>query len=577
MIELPRRSALGMLVATPFAASGLGGSTFPKVTVFEARTVITMEPSRPSCRFVAVADGVIVALGDSLAELEPWTKGRDMTLDRSFAGQVIMPGLIDPHIHPMQAAVMLNIPFIAPDEWRLPSGTSPSALTPADYRRRLADALAGSTDNPFVTWGYHDLFHGPLSKADLDAMAPGRAVVVWQRSFHDIIVSSAMLEQWGIGSAADFAALLGTVKADPEHGDYARGLFTETGLLAAVGKLRPVLLGPGKIAKGMDGLQAMMRRGGVTTVSDMTTGIFADFATEAGLIKAAFDRPESAARVMLMPSASLLDHVPDLDGWVTTATRNFAGPHIRIDRRVKLFADGAFFALNMRMNPPGYIDGHLGRWLTEPKALSAQLRRYWDAGFAMHIHVNGDEGLDVVLDGIATLSPRRGQTITLEHLGYSTEAQNRRIAGLGLLVSAQPNYIRVLGDVYGRQGLGPGRAEVINRLGSLERKGVPMGLHSDFNMAPIDPLYLAWIAANRITLEGKVKAPAERITLEKALRAITIEAAQVIGMDGLIGSIAPGKKADLAVLDRDPRAGGAAGLRDIKVAGVVFEGRYSAA
>ncbi|HEX4846703.1 MAG TPA: amidohydrolase family protein, partial [Novosphingobium sp.] len=147
------------------------------------------------------------------------------------------------------------------------------------------------------------------------------------------------------------------------------------------------------------------------------------------------------------------------------------------------------------------------------------------------------------------------------------------IARMGLMVSAQPNYIRVLGDAYGRQGLGPGRAEQINRLGSLERKGVPLGLHSDFNMAPIDPFYLAWIAANRVTIEGQVKAPAERLSLDKALRAITIEAAQVIGMDALVGSLSPGKRADLAVLDRDPYAGGAAGLRDVRVESVVFEGR----
>lgn len=106
---------------------------------------------------------------------------------------------------------------------------------------------------------------------------------------------------------------------------------------------------------------------------------------------------------------------------------------------------------------------------------------------------------------------------------------------------------------------------------------MPLGLHSDFNMAPIDPLYLAWIAANRVTLDGHVKAPQERLSLDKALRAITIEAAQVIGMDAMIGSIAAGKKADFTVLDRDPYKAGAAALRDIKVEGVVFEGNYSPA
>ncbi|MFM5924050.1 MAG: amidohydrolase [Novosphingobium sp.] len=572
-----RRSALGLITASPFAGATLASAAYPQVTVFEARRFITMEPARPACRFVAVGDGIVLALGDSLAELEPWTRGRTVTVDRRFAGKVIMPGLLDPHLHPMQAAVMLNIPFLAPDEWNLPAGRSPGATTPAAYRARLAAALAASKDDPYVTWGYHELFHGPLGRADLDALAPGRAVVVWQRSFHEIIVSSAMLERWGINGADDFAALLKAVHADPAHGDYARGLFTETGLQAALGKLRPVILGPGKIARGMTDLQTILRRSGVTTVSDMATGIFADFDTEAGLIRSAFERGDAAARVMLMPIASRLDGVADLDGWMQAAKDKYAGSHVRLDRRVKMLADGAFFALNMRMNAPGYIDGHEGRWLTEPGSLHAQFRRYWEAGFSLHIHVNGDEGLDVVLAGLEPLAQRRGQTITLEHLGYSTEAQNRRIAAMGLMVSAQPNYIRVLGEAYGREGLGPGRAEAINRLGSLEKKGVPLGLHSDFNMAPIDPLYLAWIAANRITIEGAVKDPAERLSLDKALRAITIEAAQVIGMDAMIGSIAPGKRADMAVLDRDPYAVGAAGLRTIKVEGVVYEGRFSAA
>ena len=104
-----------------------------------------------------------------------------------------------------------------------------------------------------------------------------------------------------------------------------------------------------------------------------------------------------------------------------------------------------------------------------------------------------------------------------------------------------------------------------------------MGLHSDFIMALINRLYLAWIAANRITLEGHAMAPNERLTLDKALRAITIEAAQVIGMDAMIGSIAVGKRADFAALDKDPATVGSAGLRELKVVGVVFEGRFTAA
>ena len=383
----------------------------------------------------------------------------------------------------------------------------------------------------------------------------------------------------GIRSQAEFDARFKSVGADPAHGNCACGLFTETALPAALAKLRPVLLGLGlgEETKGMAALQQMMRQSGVTTASAMATGIFADFDTEAGLIKAAFELPDNPSRIMLMPMASRLDPAADLDGWLAKTTAAYAGPHVRVDRRVKLLADGAFFALNMRMNPPGFVDWHQGRWITPPALLTKPFARYWSGGFSLHIHVNGDEGLDVMLAGLEPLPVRRAQTITFEHLGYSTEAQNRRIARLGLMVLAQPNYIRVLGDTYSRTGLGPGRAESISRFGSLERRGVPAGLHSAFNMVLIDPLYRAWIAANRITIEGQAMTPNERLTLDKSLRPITIEAAQVIGKDAMIGPITVGKRADFAVLDKDPEAAGWAGLHELKVVGAVFEERLTAA
>ena len=565
---IDRRQMMAAMASLP-VVGGLAGAG--PVTIFEARRFITMEPSLPSARFVAVADGIILGLADTLEALAPWTRGRETRLDRRFADRIVMPGLIDPHVHPMQSAVMLNIPFLAPDDWQLPGGSYPGVRTAAGYRERLAALIAGSSDTPFICWGYHELFHGPLDRQALDAIAPDRPVVVWQRSFHDIYVNSAMLDAWGLTDPGRFAAALGS--ADTAHADHGRGWFSETALPAAIALLRPHIMAPAKIGAGMAQLRQILTSVGVTTVSDMGTGIFAGFDAEAQLIRHAFERDDAAARVMLMPLALELAGTADVGTWYASASARCAARHVRMDRRVKMLADGAFFAQNMRMNAPGYTDGHIGKWITEPDVLAAQIERFRAADFDLHIHVNGDEGLDVVLDALARAPQRTGLTVTLEHLGYSTEAQNRRIAAMGLMVSAQPNYIRVLGDVYASNGLGPDRAATINRLGSLERKGVPLGLHSDFNMAPIDPLYLAWVAANRITLDGNQLAPAERLSRDKALRAITIEAAQVIGMDALVGSIAAGKKADFAVLDRDPLAVDIAALRDVRVSSVVYEGR----
>ena len=104
---------------------------------------------------------------------------------------------------------------------------------------------------------------------------------------------------------------------------------------------------------------------------------------------------------------------------------------IIVPKQVKLLADGAFFALDMRMNPPGYTDGHEGKWLTEPDDLLLLAREFWNRGYQVHVHVNGDEGLDVVLDVLQTLldeKPRVDHRFTLHHVGYANNDQLRRAA-----------------------------------------------------------------------------------------------------------------------------------------------------
>ncbi|MED5530241.1 MAG: amidohydrolase family protein [Pseudomonadota bacterium] len=246
-----------------------------------------------------------------------------------------------------------------------------------------------------------------------------------------------------------------------------------------------------------------------------------------------------------------------------------------LNNRVKLLADGAFFSQYMRMNPPGYSDGHEGKWLTEPAELESLARAFWNNGYHIHTHVNGDEGLDAVLNTLEKLlleKPRPDHRFTLEHFGYSTIAQAQRLHTLGAQVSAQPNYVYVLSDNYAQNGLGYDRASQMVRLGTLERQGTVVALHSDLTMAPADPLFLAWIAANRLTMEGTIMGPSERLSLDKALRAITIEAAHVIGLEDEIGSISAGKKADFAVLEQDPYEVDVTSLKDIPIWGVVFEG-----
>lgn len=577
--HISRRAALAGMAAAPLLAS-----TAPKlsnrkpVTVFEARKIITMERALPRARFMAVSGGVILGVADRAEDLSAWTRDRETHINREFADQVLFPGLIDPHIHPMQAAVMLNIPFLAPDDWNLPRGNYPGVSGQDAYRSRLKSMIDEQPGEIVVIWGHHELFHGPMNRTILDQIEPDRPVVVWQRSFHDVFANTAALKWMGFDSADTFGAAVTAAHAKAEHASYLDGIFSETALQIAIGKLRPVILAPRKLQSGFADLQTMMQARGVTTTADLATGIFAGFDIEAGLIANAFGRADSKARITLMPIANELDRRENFDAaaWFAETSERFTDVNVQLDKRVKLFADGAFFAQNMRMGTPGYSDGHLGKWLTQPDALAEQAARYWGAGFSLHIHVNGDEGAEVLLNALARLPHRPAQTITLEHLGYCTEAQIRRIAALGLMVSAQPNYIRVLGEAYSQTGLGPDRASLMNRLGSLERNHIPLGLHSDFNMAPIDPFYLAWIAQTREGIDGKRRAPEERISRDKALRAITIEAAQVIGMDAAVGSLSAGKKADFVALDADPFEIETDALKDMPVRATCFEGTIAA-
>jgi predicted amidohydrolase YtcJ len=575
---LTRRAAMAGFAAS--AALAGRASAYPApVTVFEARRILTMERALPTARFMAVSGGMILGVADSLDSLAPWIVGSEIRVDRRFADKVLFPGLIDPHIHPMQSAVMLNLPFLAPDDWNLPSGNWPGTSSQQTWREKLAEMVRSYPADPLIVWGHHELFHGPCDKALLDEIAPDRAVFVWQRSFHEIIANSAALTRIGLGSAESFAAALAATHANPEHSSFEQGIFSETGLLLALDRLRGALLAPEKLDQGFAHLASMMRNRGVTTTSDMATGVFASFDIEAGLIARYFGRPDSTARAMLMPIAGELMAIDDIDGWLADKRARFTNANVGLDRRVKLLADGAFFAQNMRIAAPGYSDGHEGKWITEPDLLRQQAERLWDAGFSLHIHVNGDEGAEVVLDTLARLAPRAAQSVTLEHLGYCSEAQALRIAemrsALRLMVSAQPNYIRVLGRAYAEHGLGPDRAATMNRLGTLARGGVPLGLHSDFNMAPIDPFYLAWIAQTREGIDGTVRAPAERLTREDALRAITIGAAQVIGQEATIGSLAAGKKADFIALEDDPSQAPLDALKSMPIAATVFEGRIA--
>ena len=192
------------------------------------------------------------------------------------------------------------------------------------------------------------------------------------------------------------------------------------------------------------------------------------------------------------------------------------------------------------------------------------------------MHVTGDLGLELAIDVLEKMQferPRFNHGYTFEHFGISTPEQIKRIKVLGGQVSANAYYLHELSDMYAKDAVGYERASQMARLGTCFREGINTTLHSDFTMAPAEPLNSAWVAVNRINSEGDVMCPEECLTQQQALQAITINAAHVMGMADITGSIRSGKRADFTILDEDPLTCDPMDLRDINIYATVFEGK----
>lgn len=540
-----------------------------EITVLTAREIITMNPSMPRASAVAIRDGRIVEVG-TLDTLKPWLDSHPHRIDRQFEDHVLMPGFIDPHLHPTLGATLMTCHFITAMEWTLPDRTCPAVTSHADYLARLAQIVTGegAEEEIVVTWGFHRIWHGNVDRAALNRVSDTKPIFVWQRSFHEIIANDAAI------------AWLGTAREDLERHpqiDLETGRFFETGMAVAVQAMNKVLLAPQRYMRGLDLVKQTVHIGGHTTIGELAYPLMND-AAEWQVLSMALDQPDTPFRMKIIPRALQrggFDGTPEddaarIDGYAERSTdKLFFG------NSVKLFTDGGFFAELMQMREPGFIDGHHGEWLMAPEAFESYARAFWMRGKQIHVHCTGDMGVELALNVLQKLQdekPRFNHRFTIEHFGVSNPEQVRRIKDLGALVSANVYYLHELGEAYWQKSIGFERASQMARMGSLERAGIPFALHSDFTMAPALPLNSAWVAVNRIAESGAVLCPEERTSLDAAMRAITIDAAYILGMEDEVGSIRAGKKADFTVLDRDPWDVPPENLRDIPIWGTVFEG-----
>jgi predicted amidohydrolase YtcJ len=564
-----------MLAACAYA-SPANATNDQVLTVYTAKKIITMEPAIPEATAVAVADGRIVSVG-SLESLQSWIEQREAVIDRTFENKILMPGFIDPHVHPSLPAVLTQFAFLAPDDWSLPSGEFPGARTPGAYEERLkllAEKYFSEPDRdpeiPFIAWGYHQLWHGEVRRPQLDALFPDWPVILWHRSFHEVVLNTAALELIDITEEE---------VGDHHEIDWAQGHFWELGAKLVMEKpgMR-FIFDPGRYGRGMETFTTMLRQGGVTSALDMGIGIFGDPDGEFALVKHAMESSGAPSRIVFTPiitdfvarGVSPDDALKQVAEWTAQSTER-----VMFDKHFKLMMDGAAFSGLGQMGFPGYIDGHEGVWMAPLETTYEYAEAFWNAGHQIHAHTNGDKSAAALIDIVRRLQaqkPRVDHRTILEHLMYAKEDQLQQLHDLGVSISANPYYQFLLADIYAKEWLGEDRARNMVPLGSATRAGARIALHSDAPMAPLSPLTLVWTAVNRVTINGNQNFSTQAMTLDQALRAITIDAAWVMRWEDRIGSIRAGKRADFAVLEEDPYSVEPMDLKDIPVWGVVFSG-----
>ncbi|MEH6587696.1 MAG: amidohydrolase [Halioglobus sp.] len=568
-------AVLSITFITPVFAATDASDAFSPVTVYTARKVITMEPGLSDATAVAVADGRIVGVGD-LSSLQDWIDRRGGYVDRTLEDKVLMPGFIDPHVHPSLPAVVTQFPFLAPDDWTLPTGTFPGATTPqqyADSLTRQVDAYFANPQReksvPFISWGYHQLWHGSINRARLNELFGDKPVMLWHRSFHELIGNDAAFKLLGV-TEKDFVGIA--------EADWDEGHFWEHGAMALLPHM-PFLLRPDRYRKGMENFIDMMHEAGITSAMDMGVGVFGDPVGETKLIQEVMTDKNAPARLVLTPIITDFmargigpeQALAQAEQWARGSSE-----HVIFDLHFKLMMDGAIYSGLSQFAYPGYKDGHAGQWMAPLETTYQYAETFWNAGYQLHAHTNGDGSAEALVDILRRLQaqkPRVDHRFTLEHFAYATEDQVHQMHALGMSISANPYYQYILADVYADEWLGEDRARNMVPLGAAKRAGMRFGLHSDCPMAPLSPLTLAWAAVNRTTINGNSNVEAQKISVDDALRAITIDAAWLMRMEDQIGSIRAGKRADFAVLEQDPYKVKPQKLKDIPVWGTVFAGQ----
>jgi hypothetical protein len=495
-----------MLVAAPAGAE----PSLPADFILVGASIFTADDARPAASALAVRDGVIVFVGADAAAEE--LVGAETKVLR-LAGQSVLPGLHDSHVHPMNGGMR-----------RLRCDLTGAKSRRAIYARARDCAALPRAESWFVGFGVDFSRFGktPPTRAELDAISPdapaflasNHGTVAWVNT-RALAAAGLPLDRGAVVNG-DTAAKVRAAIPTPSAALYRRALAAS--------------------------LAALARRG-VTSLIDASATpemidayIAADAAGEISLRIAVAQRVASA-----VDAAQVAD--------MAARAARAKSDRLRADA-AKFFLDGDFIDHGAALNAP-YSDApaQSGGLRFGPDRFKRLVDALADAGFQIHVHALGDAAARLALDAIGDHAPPAGAAPLrhhLAHLGLVDPADLARFAALGVAASYQPTMPFADESAAARlhAQLGPDRAARVYPFGALAAAGAAIVIGSDWPSASDAPLTLVAMALAR-------EQPGSALDLPRFLRALTIDAAIFARQDGRTGSLTVGKAADLVVFDRN--------------------------
>ncbi len=486
---------------------------------------------------LAVSGGKVVAVG-SRDEVESFAGAKTRRVD--LEGRLAIPAFNEAHMHLLPFGLGLSMVNLRAEEVR----TRDEAL------RRLRDAAKQRPKGEWVVGRGYD--HGALdigrhpTVSELDAAVPDHPVFIVRTCGHMGVANTAALRAAGIGHNTP----------DPEGGVIERRDGALTGLIQerAMSLIKAAIPSPAE-AQMVDAIEAAGRflaERGFASATDMNVGMTADLA-EVGAYERAV-RDGRCLQRMWMVIAGNPEGIGDA-AWDAGMRPWKPGDDLHAMLRwgaAKVFADGSAGGLTAAFFDPylASAGGGTGVFTFPDDKIHALLKKYHEQGWQLDIHAIGDAAIEQVLVGMeeAGASPERRHRI--EHCGFVTRDQRRRMKARGILPIPQPAFMYEFGDLY-LKNLGLPRTENAYPMKTWLDEGHHPAASTDSPVSNVDPFPNLFTMVTRKTNQGTVFGPDERLSIQEALHCYTWCGAHSTFAENVRGTLEPGMDADIAVLSQD--------------------------